>query len=158
MPDYPTFYNGPWELVWRFKQENYSDSLDQDLLLGKAILFHFWRVEYGAMKKGHEPTQTGKLNYRGNQESETTKSIQPYTLPRVFTSPWFLPRKHATVAGKARKSSLTWPLHKLTCRSLSPRESESDVSRYAELAVSTSVEARLLFFRGLQESEISLAP
>lgn len=56
--------------------------------------------------------------------------------------------------GKKEQSTL----HELTCRSLSPRESESDVSLYAELALSTSVEARLLFFRGLQESEISLAP
>lgn len=45
-----------------------------------------------------------------------------------------------------------------TCRSFSPLESESDVSLYTELVSSTSVEARLLFFRGLQESEISLAP
>lgn len=45
-----------------------------------------------------------------------------------------------------------------TCESFSPLESESDVSLYWELAISTSVEARLRFFRGLQESEISLAP
>lgn len=58
----------------------------------------------------------------------------------------------------SRKSTLSRPLHIFTCRSLSPLESESDVSLYAELVISTSVEARLLFFRGLQESEISLAP
>lgn len=45
-----------------------------------------------------------------------------------------------------------------TCGSLWPLESESEVSRYWELVISTSVEARLRFFRGLQESEISLAP
>lgn len=45
-----------------------------------------------------------------------------------------------------------------TCISLSPLESESDVSLYIELVTSTSVEARLRFFNGLHESEISLAP
>ncbi len=46
----------------------------------------------------------------------------------------------------------------LTCGSLRPLESESDVSLYSELAISTSVDALLRFFSGLHESEISLAP
>lgn len=46
----------------------------------------------------------------------------------------------------------------LTCGSLRPLESESEVSLYSELAISTSVDALLRFFSGLHESEISLAP
>lgn len=85
----------------------------------------------------------------------------------------FLPackKKFPVLAEKVRQI-ITWllglakrdntaprPWDIFTCRSLSPLESESDVSLYVELAISTSVEARLLFFRGLQESEISLAP
>lgn len=65
---------------------------------------------------------------------------------------------HVSWFGKAKKSPVLRPLNIFTCRSLRPLESESDVSLYAELVISTSVEARLLFFRGLQESEISLAP
>lgn len=49
-------------------------------------------------------------------------------------------------------------MHKLTCGSLRPLESESDVSRYWEEAISTSVDALLRFFSGLQASDISLAP
>lgn len=45
-----------------------------------------------------------------------------------------------------------------TCGSLRPLESESEVSLYWEEAISTSVDALLRFFRGLQASEISLAP
>lgn len=47
---------------------------------------------------------------------------------------------------------------KPTWGSLRPLESESDVSLYWEEAISTSVEARLRFFSGLQASDISLAP
>lgn len=61
-------------------------------------------------------------------------------------------------SASAAAKGLSACLPKPTCPSLSPLESESDVSLYVQLAVSTSVEARLLFFRGLQESEISLAP
>lgn len=46
----------------------------------------------------------------------------------------------------------------LTCGSLRPLESESDVSLYWEEAISTSVDALLRFFSGLQASDISLAP
>lgn len=45
-----------------------------------------------------------------------------------------------------------------TCGSFRPLESESEVSLYWEDAISTSVDALLRFFRGLQASEISLAP
>lgn len=47
---------------------------------------------------------------------------------------------------------------KSTCGSLRPLESESEVSLYWEEAISTSVDALLRFFSGLQASEISLAP
>lgn len=45
-----------------------------------------------------------------------------------------------------------------TCGSLRPLESESEVSLYWEEAISTSVDALLRFFSGLQASDISLAP
>ena len=45
-----------------------------------------------------------------------------------------------------------------TWGSLRPLESESEVSLYWDEAISTSVEALLRFFKGLQASEISLAP
>lgn len=47
---------------------------------------------------------------------------------------------------------------KPTCGSLRPLLSESDVSLYWDEAISTSVDALLLFFSGLHASEISLAP
>ena len=89
-----------------------------------------------------------------------------------FTTRIFSPNSHSRQKKKKKaRQSITWLLGLakqdgiaprlwdiLTCRSLSPLESESDVSLYVEPAISTSVEARLLFFRGLQESEISLAP
>lgn len=91
-----------------------------------------------------------------------------------FTTHIFFPNSHSRQKKKKKKKarqSITWLLGLakqdgiaprlwdiLTCRSLSPLESESDVSLYVEPAISMSVEARLLFFRGLQESEISLAP
>lgn len=90
--------------------------------------------------------------------SDDKHAIPPYMLSyhEYAYVPRMLPRKHANCGWQT--SRLPRPEHTLTCPSLSPLESESDVSLYVQLAVSTSVEARLLFFRGLQESEISLAP
>jgi hypothetical protein len=76
----------------------------------------------------------------------------------VWHSPTTYEALGSILSAAKEKIILPGPLYVFTCRSLSPLESESDVSLYAELAISTSVEARLLFFRGLQESEISLAP
>ena len=82
----------------------------------------------------------------------------------IFKNPPFSPSKLGKAVrmligfAKQKESAVLRPLNIFTCTSLRPLESESDVSLYAELVISTSVEARLLFFRGLQESEISLAP
>lgn len=76
----------------------------------------------------------------------TLEQINSVLLELMFKKVTFLVRR----LNKQKKKS--------TCGSLRPLESESDVSRYWEEAISTSVDALLRFFSGLQASDISLAP